>query len=105
MSLSERVEFLRLKTKVITNMLGVTRYTLKPYSGPIDVYFCEESFASPYKPNEIWQRAAAGEIQMRQLPGTHNDITGDHGVEISEDVMADLARQLTAQIEEILAKT
>jgi hypothetical protein len=86
-------------------MLGVTRYDLKPYSGPIDAYFCEESFASPYKPHSIWQRVAAGGLQMHQITGTHSEITGDRGVEISEDAMADLAQQLTTRIEEILEKT
>lgn len=105
MTLSERVAFLRLKTKVITNMLGVARYTLEPYSGPIDVYFCEESLTSPDKPHLSWQRVAAGGIRMYQLPGTHNEITGDRGVEISEEVMANLARQLTERIDELLKET
>ncbi len=103
-SLKERVEFLRLKAKVVTNMLSVTRYNLKPYNGPIDIYMCEESFDSPYKPHLSWQRVAAGGIEMHQIPGTHNDITGDHGFDISEEVMADLARQLTARMAETTSK-
>lgn len=102
MNTQERGAFLRLKAKVVTNMLGVTRYSLKPYSGPIDAYFCDESLSSPYQPVRSWEQVAGGGFALHALPGTHNDITGDHGIPISEAVMASLAQQLNARIETLL---
>jgi thioesterase domain-containing protein/aryl carrier-like protein len=92
--------FLRLKAKVVTNMLGVAGYSPKPYDGRIDVFLTDESLAH-YEPHLRWSRYATGGAETHKLPGTHASVTGDN-VEISEAAMEILARQLSACIDAAL---
>jgi thioesterase domain-containing protein/aryl carrier-like protein len=96
----ERWSFMRLKAKVMANMLGVARYSPRPYPGRVDVFLTEESL-DLYKPHLSWSRLAAGGAEMHKLPGTHASITGDH-VKIDRASMKILARQLTACIDAVL---
>jgi thioesterase domain-containing protein/aryl carrier-like protein len=98
----ELAAFVRLKAKVVANMLGVAAYSPKLYLGRVDVFLTEESLAY-YKPHLRWGQFATGGAKTHRLPGTHASITGDN-VEISEISMKILARQLTACIDAALAE-
>jgi amino acid adenylation domain-containing protein len=93
---------LRLKAKVIANMLDVAHYSPGPYPGRVDVFLTEESLTY-YKPRLRWSRFAAGGAEIHKLPGSHDSIVGDN-VEISEASMKNLAQQLTVCIDAVLAE-
>jgi amino acid adenylation domain-containing protein len=93
--------YLRLKGKVVANILGATSYSPKPYPGRVDVFLTEESLAK-YEPRVSWSRFAIGGAEMHKLPGTHARITGSNA-EISKASMKVLAQQLEARIDIVLA--
>jgi thioesterase domain-containing protein len=94
--------FLRLKAKVVANMLGVAGYSPEPYRGRVDVFLTDESLTH-YKPHLRWSQYATNGAETHRLPGTHSSITGDN-IQISEVSMEILARQLTACIDAALAE-
>jgi non-ribosomal peptide synthase protein (TIGR01720 family) len=93
--------FLRLKAKVVANMLAVAGYSPEPYLGQVDVFLTEESLAH-YEPHLRWSQYATGGAETHKLPGTHASVTGDN-MEISEAAMKVLARQLTTRIDAAMA--
>jgi hypothetical protein len=95
--------FLRLKAKVIANIIGVAGYSPKPYPDRVDVFLTEESLAI-YKPPLRWSQYATGGAEIHTLPGTHASITGDN-VPVSEASMEILARKLTILIDAAFAET
>ena len=98
---TDRSTFWRLKSKVLANMIESVRYAPQKFAGRVDTFFTAESLNSPYQPDQMWANLALSGAKRHHLPGTHDGITGDHGVDIDPVAMRTLAEILTERIEEV----
>jgi thioesterase domain-containing protein len=93
----EQQAYVGLKKKLLSNMWAVTRYLVQPYPGRIKLFLTEESLAKAAQNQRLaWRELATGGVDVLQIPGTHNSITGNNDTEINEAHMAALAEQLQA---------
>jgi len=100
---AEQKAYLRMKTKVIANWLAMAGYTARPYPGSIHLFLTHDSLSSPDNAQLGWTRLAAGGVKMREIPGTHDSITGNADTKIEAAHMQVLAERLIDCIDETLA--
>lgn len=100
---AEQKTYARLKTKLMANSWALRRYTPKPYPGPIHLFLASESLKAGQNPQLNWQKWAIGGMEVYEISGSHNTITGDNETKIEEADMQVLAGQLKVCIDKALA--
>jgi len=99
LSSAEKKAYIRLRVKLITNMWALRRYVPQSYLGHIHIFLTSESLKFP---RLGWRKLALGGAEVREIPGTHNTITGFNATRIVEAHMQALAEQLKVCIENAL---
>jgi len=90
----EQETYRQLKTKLIANLWGMTRYQPRPYAGSIQLFFAKETFQSrDQDPRFEWAQLAT-ETTLHIIPGSHDTITGNNDTSINESHMQALAERL-----------
>jgi aspartate racemase len=95
----EQKAYLRLKAKVVANMWALARYAPEPYPGTIHLFLTRGSLMLDQNPQLNWRRMAAGGVEIHEISGNHDWITGANDTEIEETHMQVLAEQLRACID------
>jgi amino acid adenylation domain-containing protein len=99
---AEQRAYLRLKAKLFANSWALRRYAPEPYPNRIHLFLTSESLKSPHNPQLDWRKLAAGGVEVREIPGNHNTITGANDTKIEKAHMQVLAEQLSVCIDEVL---
>ena len=102
LSHEERKAYIRLKMKLNANSWSLRRYAPIPYPGRISLFLTDESLKSSTHPRLGWRKMATGVIEVYQIPGNHNTITGFDDTEIEEAHIRVLAKRLKAAIDKAL---
>ncbi|MCB0155793.1 MAG: amino acid adenylation domain-containing protein [Anaerolineae bacterium] len=101
----EQRAYLGWKRKLIGNMWARANYTVSPYSGPIALFVTKETLAQAHVNRSLeWRELAGGKVEVVEIPGTHNMITGADGTEISEPTMRALAERLGSRLNDLQIK-
>jgi surfactin family lipopeptide synthetase A len=96
LSLDEKKIYFRLRMKLIANYFALARYVERPYPGRIHLFLTHESLASSRNPRLGWCDLAIDGVEIHEIPGTHNTITGLDDTPIDENHMQALAEKLKA---------
>jgi aspartate racemase len=99
LSLLERITYVRLKKRLIANILALKYYHPRPYRGRFHLLLTKESHVGSYRLG--WRELATGEAKVHEIRGSHRSITGDRA-RIEEDEMRALGRTLRECIDEAL---
>jgi amino acid adenylation domain-containing protein len=94
-----KVLFLRLKLKVVANILAVRFYFPRSYPGHLELFLTKESIER--RSQADWRDLAAGGATLHEITGVHRTITGDHAT-IEESQMQVLGVKLRACIDQAL---
>jgi thioesterase domain-containing protein/acyl carrier protein len=96
---SERIEYLRLKLKVVVNIWALRHYCPRVYPNRLDLFLTRESLENSHRVD--WCEFAAGGTRMHEIAGTHRSITGDRAT-IEEAQMRILGSELRACLDSAL---
>jgi len=98
---TEQKDYLRLKMKVVSNAWAVKRYTPQPYTGQIHLFLSEGSLSLPNSNQLKWAEFASEGVELYQIAGSHDTITGNNDTPIEEADMKVLAKTLMVCFEEV----
>jgi hypothetical protein len=73
------------------------------YPNRIDLFLTTESLKLPNNPQLKWQALSTQNVELHEIPGNHNTITGNDDAPIDEKGMKALAEQLQGHIDIALA--
>lgn len=99
---AEQKDFTRLKRKLLANIWAMRRYVVKPYPGRLHLFLTEDSLKRTNNKQLDWRQHALGGVELHQIPGDHDTITGTGEAKIEEAYIKVLAGKLKARLEEIL---
>jgi len=93
---NEKIMYLRLRWKLISNMWGLKNYIPQIYKGSFYLFLTKESIEQ--SPRMGWQQFGADGVEVHQIPGTHRSITGDYA-QIEDSQMKALGEKLRSCID------
>jgi len=99
---TERGLFVRLKLKLVANQWALRQYIPRPYPERIHLFLTAESLASGHSPRLGWRAFAVAGVEVHEIPGTHNTITGLDDTPIEPAHMQALAERLKVCIDDVL---
>jgi len=99
---TERGLFVRLKLKLVANQWALRQYIPRLYPERIHLFLTAESLASGQSPRLGWRAFAVAGVEVHEIPGTHNTITGLDDTPIEPAHMQALAERLKVCIDDVL---
>lgn len=91
LELNEKILYLRLRWKLISNLWGLKNYIPQIYPGSFHLFLTKESLEQSSRIG--WQQFGTSEVEVHEIPGTHRGITGDYA-KIEEVYMKILGEKL-----------
>lgn len=88
-------DYARLKLKVVGNAWALAAYRAHIYPGRLSLFLTRASLAQAMPDIRLtWQERAAEGMELFEIPGSHDTITGNNNTPIEEAHMQVLAEQL-----------
>ncbi|MGB8953585.1 MAG: AMP-binding protein [Candidatus Aminicenantales bacterium] len=97
---SEKLDYLKLKLKQIANSWAMRNYQPWPYEDEMHLFLSKASLQNVNNPQLKWLKLSKRKVNLQEIPGNHNTITGYANTPIEEAHIMVLAEKLKACIHE-----
>ena len=105
LSTVEQNTFFRLKMKLAANMWAYRQYSAHKYLGNIQIFSTSDSLKkAPRNFQASWDDLATNGTKYHEVPGTHNEITGEFNTKIDDSLMQVIAKNLKTCIDKAVLK-
>jgi thioesterase domain-containing protein len=94
-------DYLRLRVKLNANSWALRRYRPQPYAGLIHLFLTGTSLKLPGNPQLKWCDLSTQSVHVHEIPGNHDQVTGNNDTPIESAHIAVLAARLSTIIAQI----